>query len=164
MSVEPLPAIQEQLGPGERLLWSGRPAQGLVFRQADAMMIPFSLMWSGFAFFWEYSVISAGKAPLFFMASGIPFVAIGIYMIGGRFFVDSKQRANTAYGVTNQRVIIVSGILNKQIKSLSLRTISDVSLSEKASGLGSILFGPSNSPLWLTGGAAWPACHQPHRR
>jgi hypothetical protein len=100
VSVEQPPAIHDQLGPGERLLWSGRPAQGLVFRLADAMMIPFSLMWGGFAFFWEYSVISRGNAPLFFMAWGVPFVAIGIYIICGRFFVDAKQRANTAYGVT----------------------------------------------------------------
>jgi hypothetical protein len=44
----------------------GRPAQGLVFRQANALMIPFNLMWGGFAFFWEYSVISAGNAPPMF--------------------------------------------------------------------------------------------------
>jgi hypothetical protein len=47
--------------------------------------------------------------------------------------------------------------LNKQIKSLNLRTISDVSLSEKTGGRGSISFGPSIRPSWLPGGgAAWP--------
>jgi hypothetical protein len=156
LSTETPRVIQDQLGPGERVLWSGRPAQGLVFRQVDVLMIPFSLLWGGFAFFWEYSVISAGNAPFFFMLWGIPFVAIGLYVIGGRFFVDAKQRANTSYGVTNQRVIIVSGILSTKIKSLSLRTLSDLSLDQKAGGRGSVTFGPSNFPSWLSGGAAWP--------
>src|SRR5438046_585524 len=71
MNGNPETAIQGQLASGERLLWSGRPVEGIVFRPSDAFMIPFSLMWGGFALFWEYSVISTDKAPLFFMLWGL---------------------------------------------------------------------------------------------
>ncbi len=124
-------------------------------------MIPFSLLWGGFAFFWEYSVISTGQAPVFFMLWGIPFVAIGLHFIFGRFLVDAKQRANTSYGVTNQRVIIVSGISSKKIKSLNLRSLSDLSLDERSNGSGIISFGASSFPTWWTSGIAWPGMPAP---
>ena len=156
MNIETESVIGSQLASGERLLWNGRPVQGIVFKPADAFMIPFSLLWGGFAFFWEYSVISTDKAPLFFMLWGIPFVAIGLHFIFGRFLVDAKQRANTSYGVTSQRVIIVSGILSKKIKSLSLRSLSDLSLDEKSNGSGIISFGASTFPAFWPSGMAWP--------
>jgi hypothetical protein len=161
LNIETESVIRLQLASEERLLWNGRPPQGFVFRGVDAFMIPFSLLWGGFALFWEYSVISTDKASLFFMLWGIPFVAIGLHFIFGRFLVDAKQRANTSYGVTNQRVIIVSGILSKKIKSLNLRSLSDLSLDEKSNGSGIISFGASSFPTWLSSGFAWPGMPSP---
>ena len=150
----PEQVISGQLGAGERLLGSGRPRQGLFLRPSDAALIPFSLMWGGFAVFWEYGVINS-SAPFFFRLWGIPFVAIGLYMIFGRFFVDTRQRAHMYYGVTSQRVLIVSGLFSREAKSLNLKTLTDVSLSERAKGAGTIYFG-SPGPWWASSGMQWP--------
>lgn len=79
-------------------------------------MIPFGLMWCGFAIFWEYTAVT-DRAPLFFILWGVPFVAAGLHFVFGRFFVEARQRESTSYGVTGQRVIIVSGILKRPNRS-----------------------------------------------
>jgi len=148
--------IKAQLSPSERVLWAGQPRQGVIVRGADAFMIPFSLMWSGFIAFWELSVIKS-NAPAFFVLFGIPFVLIGVYLLVGRFFVEAKQRACTFYAVTNERILIVSGILSRKVKSLNLRTLSDLSLSEGKRGDGTISFGGgSQSASIFAGSSSWP--------
>ncbi len=151
--------IQKHLEPRERVLWSGQPRQGIMLRGSDIFLIPFSLFWGGFAIFWEYSVLTQG-APVFFVLFGIPFVIIGIYLIVGRFYVEAKQREKTFYGVTSERVLIVSGLLQQRVKSLALRTLSDVSLTESRDGTGSISFGHSFPFASLFGGMAWPGMEQ----
>ena len=89
------------------------------------------------------------------MLWGIPFVLIGLYIVFGRFIVDAMSRAKTFYGVTNERVIIVPGLFSRQVKSLNLRSLTDVSLSERSDGSGTILFGPAYAMgRWVPAG--WP--------
>ena len=147
--------FQNELDLNERLLWSGRPKGGLKLRTADIFLIPFTLMWGGFAIFWEAGVVTSG-APLFFVLWGVPFVLMGFYLIFGRFFIDAYQRNRTYYALTNERVIILSGLFNRNVKSVSLRTLSEINLNKKRNGTGTITFGPTHPMGWLYGGNWWP--------
>jgi len=147
--------ISSHLGSGEVLLWSGQPRTGIVFRPQDAYIIPFSILWCGFAIFWETMVIKQG-APFFFMLWGIPFVLIGLFFVFGRFFADAYTRGKTFYGVTSERIIISRGFFTQQLKSLSLRTLTDVSLTQKSDGSGTITFGSSNMINAFFPAGAWP--------
>jgi hypothetical protein len=171
--------IAQQLDAGESLLWSGQPRKGIVFRGSDIFMIPFSLMWGGFAIFFAASVLfhvrDGGGGPGFVgLLFAIPFVLIGLYMMFGRFIVEAIQRKHTCYGVTDHRVIIVTGLVDPQpapdvalvtalvatlsprkVKSLDLRTMSDVSMTERSGGSGTITFGPQN-PYQHFAGTGWP--------
>jgi hypothetical protein len=138
--------IKAELGSQERLLWTGRPRSGILFRPADALLIPFSLLWGGFAIFWEATVITQ-RAPFFFKLWGVPFVLVGLYLIVGRFFADARQRAKTYYGITSERVIIISGLFRRSVKSLNIETLSDITLTEKSDGSGSITLGPTHPML-----------------
>jgi hypothetical protein len=140
--------LEEQLRPAlvtnERLLWTGKPKTGIVFRRTDAFLIPFSLLWGGFAFFWEAMAI-ATSTPLFFKLWGIPFVLVGLYIMIGRFFVDAKQRAKTIYGITPYRIIIKSGLFTQNIQSFNIKNITGLTLSEKPDGSGTITFGTGDA-------------------
>lgn len=146
MSMSTEQILRPELSRDERLLWSGVPRQGIRLQASDWLAIPFSLMWGGFAFFWEYSVSTARHAPVFMELWGIPFVLVGLYMIVGRFFADAFMRKRTCYGVTNQRVVIIDGLFSRQVRSLPLTTLADLSLSERSSRSGSITFGANTSP------------------
>jgi hypothetical protein len=126
-----------------------------MLRLSDALLIPFSLLWGGFALFWEATVIRSG-APFFFKLWGIPFVLVGLYIIVGRFFVDAKRRETTFYALTNERVIIISGLFSRDVRTLSLQALSDINLSLKSDGRGTITFGPSHPLASWYSGLAWP--------
>jgi hypothetical protein len=49
--------IQPELLPDESIVWGGRPVSSVIFHKEDAFLIPFSLLWGGFAIFWEASVL-----------------------------------------------------------------------------------------------------------
>jgi hypothetical protein len=151
--------VKKELESRENLLWSGRPKQGIIFRGADVFMIPFSLLWCGFAIFWEVSVANSGGSPFFLLFGGF-FVFIGLYFVFGRFLWDSAQRKKTFYGITNERVIILSGLFQKQVKSINLKTLSDISVSEKSNGQGTISLGPTSFMESMYGGMAWPGVPQ----
>ena len=142
---------------GERSVWIGAPRQGLVLRPTDAFMIPFSFLWAGFAVFWEASVLRT-SAPGFFALWGIPFVLIGVYITIGRFFVDAWRRGRTSYALTSERIIIRTGA---STKSLTVRTLSDVTLTERHDGSGTITFGPNPFPMSMYAGTPWPGLAQP---
>jgi hypothetical protein len=157
--------IQRELSPGEQVLWSGQPRGGIRMRAIDAFVIPFSILWCGFAIFWEVMALTASsKAPgplaIIFPVFGVPFVLIGLYMVFGRFIVEAKARERTFYGVTNERIIIVSGLFSRRTKSLNLRTLTDISLTERADGSGSVSFGPSNPFSQWFPVASWPGAGQ----
>jgi hypothetical protein len=147
--------IHDQLTPDEKLLWSGRPAQGFRLHQEDAMAIPYSILWLGFSIYWVVTVANM-SAPLFSLLFGMVFVVVGLYLLLGRFCLNAARRKNTLYAVTNERVIIISGIATQSTKSLSIDTLSDVSLTEHANGTGTIYFGAVPNWFWWQRSITWP--------
>ncbi|NMN06422.1 MULTISPECIES: PH domain-containing protein [unclassified Novosphingobium] len=140
--------FQPYLLTGERILWSGQPKQGLVLGGRDVMLIPFSLMWGGFAIFWNAMVWFApfdrdsGASPeWFFKLWGLPFLVVGLYLIAGRFFHDAHIRKMLFYAVTDQRILILRGL---KITSLDIHRLPRLELSEHRDASGTVAFESSN--------------------
>jgi uncharacterized membrane protein len=141
-----LDAVERHLSSGEHLEWVGRPDPTKHFTPADVFLIPFSILWGGFSIFWEASAIGGGGGP-FFALWGIPFVAIGLYFIFGRFIYKANRKRRTIYAVTSRRVMaIVRGRRGESVEATYLRSIPNISTSAVSDGRGSVGFGLS-SPM-----------------
>jgi hypothetical protein len=121
--------------------------------------------------FWEYAVLQSmvfsphrqnipGPMAVIFPLWGVPFILVGLYMVFGRFFVEMKLRERTCYAVTSERILIKSGLFTRTLKSLNLRTLSDLSFTDGDEGRGTITFGPSNPYSTLIGNSSWPGATQ----
>lgn len=154
-------ALLRYLDPDEKLLWAGKPKQGIILRPQDIYLVPFSFMVTAFTLFWEYSVIKIylqvpQPTGVFMIFWGIPFILFGLYLLLGRLLVDARSRATTYYGVTDDHVVIIKGIFTREALSWQLRTLSDFALTERADGSGSIVFGRRPFMFLLFPPGAWP--------
>jgi hypothetical protein len=141
----PLPDFQDQLMRGEKILWSGRPAGGLMFGPRDLLLVPFSLFWLGFVVFWESSVAKIPNSPVFAKLWGLPFLAFGLYAVAGRFLVDAWVRRRTSYALTNKRVLISRQGPGAKFTALGLDRLPEINLTLRAGGSGTIRFGQQGS-------------------
>ncbi|WIB35703.1 MULTISPECIES: hypothetical protein [unclassified Curtobacterium] len=106
--IDPRALASDELHPGERLLWVGQSDPARLFGGRDAFLVPFSLLWGGFAISWEVGVLISG-APWFFALFGSVFVLIGLHLIVGRFFVKRHRKRTEAFAVTDRRAFITNG-------------------------------------------------------
>jgi hypothetical protein len=156
-------AIQPELLAGENILWAGQPNTGVIFRKDDLWLIPFSLMWGGFAIFWMAGASGfwppshhSGRPWLFAVIWGTPFVLMGQYMIWGRFFYAAWKKRRTHYAVTDRRVVVVQNAWKRQVASADVDGLLSITTVEGRNGVGTLRFAPSG-PLWSRRGGlgAW---------
>jgi hypothetical protein len=153
-------AVQSELLPGETVAWAGQPDPGVIFHKQDALLIPFSLMWGGFAIFWEAGVAGLWghtRAWSFGMLWGIPFVLIGQYVIWGRFVYAAWLKRRTIYAVTNRRVLVVQNGWNRQVSSAYIDSLPTIIKEARSNGVGTLAFAEGQG-TWSKGGwSSWNA-------
>ena len=120
--------LRSHLDSGEKLLWAGRPAQGIVLSRQDGYLIPFGVL---------------------LLAAGLRFIPMGIYiLIVGRLFAELWYRSRLIYGVTDRRAIILSGMHRRSVQSIYFSSLITLKLEERRNRRGTIYFGedhPSSS-------------------
>ncbi len=160
-------AFRSELESDEKLLWVGRPAQGIKFRLSDIFLTPFSFIWGGFAFFWETTVLlgyfetrnEPDGMPIMFPLWGIPFCIIGLYLVFGRYIHDRIRRERTYYAITNKRVIIVSTMFKTSLNSYYLDKLDTMKLDLNADGSGTLHLEKEDHPFTQTA-MLFPGRHQ----
>lgn len=138
--------IQKELGSEEKLIWSGRPKQGVVVQGLDYISIAIGVLFLAIAI----SVMATLCSSLFerpevsvfpAIAALTCFMLLTAFFLFWRFHSDKIYRSHSYYGVTNKRVIIVSKRFSKTVYSLSLSELENVAtIKEYSDKSGSITF------------------------
>lgn len=71
-------------------------------------MVPFSVLWCGFAIVWTWLAFHQAESRWFALV-GLLFVAVGLYMVFGRFIAKKRRKLKTVYGLTDTRAIVLVG-------------------------------------------------------
>jgi hypothetical protein len=155
-----LQAIQPELTSGESVLWAAQPSRSVIFHSEDLYLVPFSLMWGGFAIFWEAGAAGYWGSPshqnglwIFGVIWGIPFVVVGQYLIWGRFLYAAGKKKRTYYAVTNRRVIAVQNGWSLNMASAYIDTLPTIIKGSLSKGTTTLRFAQAE-PMW-TRGRSW---------
>ncbi len=129
-------AVGKHLLADEKLLWTGRPSPSVWFHGED---------WFFFAFGTFFSAIAIGWTVLFahmaFAWAGVPFVAIGQYMMWGQMVWARRQRRRLFYAATDSRIVICREGVPAPVLVFELAVCSGLTLSLRREGIGTITFG-----------------------
>ena len=161
----PVPVSYEvfsgELSPGERVEWSGQPNPAVIFHPSDASMIPFSLLWGGFAVVWFLAAAGIWNPTSFRYHARIQgagliwggvFVVVGQYMIWGRFLYDRWKKPRTFYALTNRRALIIGhGITGRKVTSVYFEKLALIDKRVRRDGIGSVAFGGAVRDAWQMG-------------
>ena len=132
--------IEDHLQDDEHILWMGKPNPRKLLTNNDWLVIPFSIVWCGTVFWWLYSAfVSLGMLFALGMLL-IPHYWIALWLFPLRFIYEYQRRQGTSYLITNQRVMIVSGVFQQKVTSLWLDQLPERKLSVNNYGSGTLKF------------------------
>lgn len=149
----PIPpdAFQPDLVRGESIEWSGQPNASVIFHQEDRRIIPFTLLWGGFAIFWFLAasgfveIFDSPTSPvthIFYMVCGMLFVLVGQYAIWGRFVYTRWKKKRTYYALTNRRaLIVIHGFFGRRSSSAWFIDLLLIDKRVQRNGIGFVSFG-----------------------
>lgn len=158
------PEYPYQLRQDEKLIWSGRPRQGIFLRPNDSIILPFAGLWCVMAVTGLILAVFS-TSPLISLALSIVPAIVGFYLAVGRFRVDANIRKNTAYFLTNQRVIFLTSEGASGFKFIELAKLPEPKIDVGRDGYDSIYFGRKHIsqtlweglPIWSLKARATPA-------
>jgi len=135
--------IGSYLRADEKLLWKGRPQQGIRFAGSDLFAVPFSLLWGGMV----VGIFGLGGGEI--ASAGFPFVLfplifglVAFYVTIGRLIHDAWIRSNISYALTDRRVVILKTGIGSDLTTLDIARLDQINFKPRGDR-GDIVFGPT---------------------
>ena len=130
------------LAAGEAILWRGKPKKSAFIASRSLTLMPIAVVWLILDLGFISNMFGVGGMNYFL----IPFFALHLMPVWiwlGSTLTAGKRWKNTMYYVTNRRIIIQSGFLAVDEKSLFYKDMANaqlrIGLMDKLFGTGSIL-------------------------
>jgi hypothetical protein len=144
-------AVKREAG-GMQVHWAGRPDARVAFWCALPIWL-FAIPWTAFALFWEaaavgalWSTASDGMPSalrvgfgIVFPLFGLPFVAIGLAMLGSPFWI-ARRVQNQAFAVTGDRLLAIHATRSGgiHVTSALVRKVCKIERTEMPDGSGTL--------------------------
>lgn len=145
--------VVNELQPDEKVLWAGMPSPWRTALMTTPIFI-FGVAWSSFTFGWEWIALNVAWAAFFqeppqggagvplimaliFPIFGIPFVLIGIGMLGAPFYAAFKTMC-TAHVVTSERLLTVISWPFEEVSSHPVTKVQSLNRKDRRGGRGSL--------------------------
>lgn len=116
------------LAAGEAVLWRGKPKKSAFIASKALTMLPIAIVWLCFDSVLIASIFDSGEQLLFL----IPFTLLHLMPVWiwlGSTLTASRRWKNTAYYVTNRRIIIQGGFLAVNETSLFYKDMTNAQVS-----------------------------------
>lgn len=130
------------LAAGEAILWRGKPKKSAFIASRSLTLMPIAVVWLILDLGFISNMFGVGGMNFFL----IPFFALHLMPVWiwlGSTLTAGKRWKNTMYYVTNRRIIIQSGFLAVNEKSLFYKDMGNaqlhIGLMDKLCGTGSIV-------------------------
>lgn len=143
---------------GETIIWSGKPHKKAYIFHKFLTLLPIAVIWGLFDFGFISSFIKTGQIQnmLWFI---IPFFALHlmpVWMWLGSILTASKRWENAQYVVTDKRIIIQTGFIGMDYKTLYYKDIKNVVLKvgiiDKLFKVGNIYFDTTGMGIYASNG------------
>lgn len=140
--------IKEYILPDESLLWTARPVKEIKLLPAEKFNMIFGIFWTAFSAFWialaTMGALSASEAGFsmikIFPFFGLPFLAIGIYLIFIAPIKGRNRRKNMEYALTSKRILILYSGKTKVLQAFKYGEIQNVHFASDEQDVGCVTF------------------------
>lgn len=131
------------LEPGESIIWQGQPLGGIVWANALSPIAFMGAFFTAFSLFWIVAAATMTSGQPFpfnlFALFGLPFLAAGLFMLGGHVVLDAYLRSSMWYTLTDRTAFIATNAFGR--KSLETYPLAEMPFLELDDGKpGSIFF------------------------
>ena len=122
----------------EHILWRGEPDSARLLKKDDYFVIPFTILWSLINYgLVVHQVTQYGLAGLFCLLS--PGVWFAFMLFPMRFINEYRRRKNTAYAITNKRLLTIDHATG-ELKSSDFSELEQVDYHTHKDKSGTIQF------------------------
>lgn len=151
IGTETFSAAQNELEPGENLLWTGNPDPQRAMFSTFGLWF-FAIPWTAFSLFWTWGASGSGRRlsqpgwtfELLFPLFGLPFILIGFAMLLAPFSASRKAK-RTTYAITDRRVLVIESGRTKIVQSFRGNDLGEIKRIERAGGSGDLVFAQRTS-------------------
>ncbi len=141
--------VRHELRADETPKWIGYPIPKRYAIQEGLVPCLIGIPFTAFAVVWTLLAMKSESllSPLF----GIPFILIGLYLLANPL-LKYWRALKTVYVITNQRLLILNGVLRPSQKAFAASDLGHLDVERKQDGSGNIIMAEEHRQA---GGGSW---------